>query len=1116
MPSVRQSVKRLTHRFLLLEQPTISVRELLGQFKPTPPNSVHALLLLMNSEADAALPTGGGTRPYYRRRMPIPQDPNLYGIWGIDMLSVKLAVKRLIPLVLSSQPTISVKSLLGDPHFNPPNFQPTNSLRVLLREMNATADRNVAPFVDLTNVPRPLDPNKNWASQSFSVKQWVKRLTPRLISPQPTIGIRSLIQRFKPSPPTSLRALLQLLNKIFEFDAIAAAAVKTGANPNFVFSQHGAILKQLDTATQNLTEQDLLSVLALISALNRQFMEVKQYPYLAPPVDEPWPLEILNFDALPIVGLALNFPYVSKSSPIVQTLSAVLAMMAYQDYFPTDTRKLGDSISFSEIASVLNDLTAPEGQNAFNNIDGLMGNDPETAAALANGGLPIGIAPGNTGETIGQYLRDLVNFGILQSSPGWCGEFGPGVDGTVSLIVNQGPSPLPTSEGNYDMTQMHLIPLVYNYYDELSSDARDHLINQLLARGRIHGPNEDDRFTSGPPPNDWTRAGYISPAGLHKDIGETENHIFMISTARYLTNQLLYQRNPQQEDYDNRRNSRNGGPTCMGLLLAQLQNCLRDDFSEYNAKSYQEETRWALLNLCTYAYDHEVRLAARIVLDHVSAHVAVSSNDLRRIVPFRRRNEGSNVAHDGDGFMTLGLADAFVGADPLVPYFAVQAGNIRVFQTNNTQTFPVNGQGTIVRPGPWWIRNGDGSITREAISGYRLPPLLYDLFVNDLHRRFFQRLHRTPQNDAEGARNCDNVEIYASSPSYLITAGGEPAQWALDPNFGPFHPGKEQQLGVAMPTTFMPTGQSAGYGTQNIAQNLIQFSHFSEVYDPPEVKNYGVAPDFMCGFKIHTPRWLFIQDAVDLDLNDGLFFVDRGSSFVFSPPGPDNYVPAATAGLIPGFYLAIYKDGDYALLEAFDTWLHPDVTFPAFKSEVSSKNPSLNLRSPGEYTTFFGTKISFVINPSGASVTGVTYSAENPTDSHGDAGNVTGPFLNGTILNSIAEAVTEIRNPFFGQGDAKILLDMRDELHPRRISETGEVEQAGFNNEVWVNFGWKGPTEGDFFHPFNSMTAAAEAVAPGGTIRVVTGWTNERAHFIGKKNYKVVIAGAGSARIGIQ
>ena len=79
------------------------------------------------------------------------------------------------------------------------------------------------------------------------------------------------------------------------------------------------------------------------------------------------------------------------------------------------------------------------------------------------------------------------------------------------------------------------------------------------------------------------------------------------------------------------------------------------------------------------------------------------------------------------------------------------------------------------------------------LTDYRLPPRIHDLFVHDGHRRFFQRLHRTPHDEVGGARNADNMEIYASSPSYLITAGGGPADYALDPHFAGFVVGDQEQ-----------------------------------------------------------------------------------------------------------------------------------------------------------------------------------------------------------------------------------------------------------------------------------------------------------------------------------
>lgn len=184
------------------------------------------------------------------------------------------------------------------------------------------------------------------------------------------------------------------------------------------------------------------------------------------------------------------------------------------------------------------------------------------------------------------YLRRLVSKAILASSPGWCGTFGPGVDGLTDVIDLFGKH----HEGNYDMSEMHLLQIAYRYYDELSPEARELLIRVLLATGRIHRPNEDDIVTSGGVPEDWSRAGFIHVLAKKVRIGETENHILTIHTARYLTNQLLYQRD-QDPNHDNRRNGSEGAPTCTELMLGLLRNILRDDFSEYNAKNWLCPTR---------------------------------------------------------------------------------------------------------------------------------------------------------------------------------------------------------------------------------------------------------------------------------------------------------------------------------------------------------------------------------------------------------------------------------------------------------------------------------------------------------------------------------------------
>lgn len=440
--------------------------------------------------------------------------------------------------------------------------------------------------------------------------------------------------------------------------------------------------------------------------------------------------------------------------------------------------------------------------------------------------------------------------------------------------------------------------------------------------------------------------------------------------------------------------------------------------------------------------------------------------------------------------MNLGLLDYQLGADPMTETFAMLAGNTRAFQ----------------REGGFFISNDGGDSVRVMQSDYRLPPSIHDLFVNDLGRRFYQRLHRTPQDDPDiTRRNCDNYEIYAASPSYLITAGGSAARYAIDPYIlDILPPRQDQQIGVAVTTSFMPTIQpnrsKDHLGDPSASQDLIQFSHFSDSFDTsghPFVMSYGVAPDFACGYGVHLPAWVMNSAEPRFDGAPGFHFVDRGSD-----------------GHSPGFYLAIYQDGDYGFLEAFDTWLHPGKKFDTFKDSVLKLNGHITLRDPalngeqtGVYTTQNGNVINFLIwkdhtwferpdSTEGAKISSIDYGlfggadgVMDREDRFGDAGNTTGKFLNGTILNSPAEGVITIRNPRLG---TTLTLDMADPDHPRRTAENDEVEEAGAHHEVWVNFLWSGENEGDFFHPFNSLTNAAAVVPDGGVIKIMPGVTSER------------------------
>jgi len=255
----------------------------------------------------------------------------------------------------------------------------------------------------------------------------------------------------------------------------------------------------------------------------------------------------------------------------------------------------------------------------------------------------------------------------------------------------------------------------------------------------------------------------------------------------------------------------------------------------------------------------------------------------------------------------------------------------------------------------------------------------------------------------------------------------------------------------------------------------------------------------------------------------------------------------------PGFYLAIYDNGHAAFLEAFDTWRHPGVTFEEFKLWVLNTNGTINIQNNVEfqYKTWNGNHLHVVTwnGPSpppqsvithgvtrplsieeqwrileqqllalivehgatvGAEIRQIEYGDGDPKDTLIGAGNDINPFLCGTVMNSLGEGVVEITNHFLG---TKITLDMRDPLHPKRTSETGEVEEAGSNHEVWVDFGWKGANVGDFFQPFNTIAGAAAAVADGGVIKIMPGSTSERPSIRNNKRMRLV-APIGGVTIG--
>ncbi len=126
--------------------------------------------------------------------------------------------------------------------------------------------------------------------------------------------------------------------------------------------------------------------------------------------------------------------------------------------------------------------------------------------------------------------------------------------------------------GDYDFVLSGMMPIVYRYHNKLQTDVYQHILHDLLSESG----GADKVKTS------WSACDIAN-------VPETENHIMMTESARYLTNQLLLQEvedkhtgDPQspelalaRQKYDN---TTNGMDTWM---LNHLQAFMKSDFHEY-------------------------------------------------------------------------------------------------------------------------------------------------------------------------------------------------------------------------------------------------------------------------------------------------------------------------------------------------------------------------------------------------------------------------------------------------------------------------------------------------------------------------------------------------------
>jgi hypothetical protein len=243
-------------------------------------------------------------------------------------------------------------------------------------------------------------------------------------------------------------------------------------------------------------------------------------------------------------------------------------------------------------------------------------------------------------------------------------------------------------------------------------------------------------------------------------VPETENHLFMTESSRYIANQLIWENPRRLPQLDALRDSLtrrgvvidNRQGNLKRLLLKLMQQAMCKGFFEFNAQIYQRFTVHALDNLYTFARDEAIRDGAGCLLDYLSAVFAFQSYDGIRYGPFRRSSE---VYEDS----------SLIGNDAVCSFFGIQSGSLAD-----------NAAG---RKGLWRLYSTHSSMALfSAVLGYRIPdPILWYM----QHRQVEYRAEIRSAYAGNGSRKRP-TEVYAGSGNFLLTAGGRYESYA-GPNF---------------------------------------------------------------------------------------------------------------------------------------------------------------------------------------------------------------------------------------------------------------------------------------------------------------------------------------------
>lgn len=410
-------------------------------------------------------------------------------------------------------------------------------------------------------------------------------------------------------------------------------------------------------------------------------------------------------------------------------------------------------------------------------------------------------------------------------------------------------------------------------------------------------------------------------------IEETENHLLMQNSARYLKNKLMMdelRKEGRKQDFNTIADL---NEDLRIWLLERMQRIVEDDFVEYNAKPYARLSHFALLNLIDFSCDvhwafvqspqpgradtscddkdKAVVTAAAAVFDLSAAKASVGSLEGRRLIPYRRLAEQNREFVEGDRRLThLGA-----GADTMIAALQVWTGHMNYSPIGRAQP------------------DSFGQLAFYSTTRYRPDPLILELAVDKSTPRKQQYRHSTR-------------EVYVRGDGWLITAGGtdeHAAQGLKFPlgiklyNFSPTN-----DRGVGVPTTLMIDAASGPSNDPQYSRvrELLRFEGNRVDWGPGDngtryvtySDNNCIAGTFACGLRPRSP--VGFDERCETKISDRFFAIDSTTCRPIGAPFKD---PGR------GLYIAYYDhDGEWGFFEVAQ---HRDFkSIDEFIAKVSDQN----------------------------------------------------------------------------------------------------------------------------------------------------------------------------------